>query len=319
VQQKPDRPGALLGLAACCLLVAASISPVDASAATSGSATGAANSGAPRDSAPTATLIGAGDICVTSRFADARATAKLIASEPDAHVFTLGDNSNETGTAAQYADCYGATWGQFLDRTSASVGNHDYYANGAASYFAYFGKAAGPSGTGWYSYDLGGWHIVVLNAECDYVGGCGPGSPQDRWLVADLAAHPATCTLAYWHQPRFSSGASGQATDVAYQWFWEDLYAFHADVVLNGHAHDYERFAPQTPSGTASPTGIREFVVGTGGAEQLPLGTVQPNSEVRHTGTLGVLKLTLRASSYDWQFIPVAADGFTDAGSGTCH
>ena len=198
-------------------------------------------------------------------------------------MFTLGDNSNETGTAAQYADCYGATWGQFLDRTSASAGNHDYYANGAASYFAYFGKAAGPSGTGWYSYDLGGWHIVVLNAECEYVGGCGPGSPQDRWLVADLAAHPATCTLAYWHQPRFSSGAPGQATDVAYQWFWEDLYAFHADVVLNGHAHDYERFAPQTPSGKASPTGIREFVVGTGGAGQIPLGTVQPNSEVRHT------------------------------------
>jgi hypothetical protein len=319
VPQKPNRSGALLGLAACCLLVAASTSPVAAQADSSGTASGAASSGAPGDTAATATLIGAGDICVTSRIADASATANLIAGEPDAHVFTLGDNSNETGTAAQYADCYGATWGSFLDRTSASAGNHDYYANGAASYFAYFGKAAGPSGTGWYSYDLGGWHIVVLNAECDYVGGCGPGSPQDRWLVADLAAHPATCTLAYWHQPRFSSGAPGQATDVAYQWFWEDLYAFHADVVLNGHAHDYERFAPQTPSGKASPAGIREFVVGTGGAGQIPLGTAEPNSEVRHSGTLGVLKLTLRASSYDWQFIPVAADGFTDAGSGTCH
>jgi acid phosphatase type 7 len=319
VPQKPNRPGALLGLAACCLLVAASLTPLAAIAATSGSASSAVSSGTHGDTPPSATLIGAGDICVTSRIADARATAKLIADEPDAHVFTLGDNSNEIGTAAQYADCYGATWGQFLDRTSASAGNHDYYADGAASYYQYFGKAAGPSGTGYYSYDVAGWHIIVLNAECGFVGGCGPGSPEDRWLVADLAAHPTACTLAYWHQPRFSSGAPGQATDIAYQWFWEDLYAYHADVVLNGHAHDYERFAPQTPSGKASEAGIREFVVGSGGAGQLPLGTPQSNSEVRHTGTLGVLKLTLHAASYDWQFIPVAADGFTDAGTGTCH
>jgi hypothetical protein len=253
-------------------------------------------------------LIGAGDICVTPNIDDARATAKLVAGEAAAQVFTLGDNSNETGTAQQY-----------LVRTRAAAGNHDYYADGGISYFAYFGKAAGPAGQGYYSYDVGAWHVIVLNAQCSYVGGCDHGSPQERWLVADLAAHPRLCTLAYWHQPRFSSGAPGQASDRAYEAFWDDLYAYRADVVLNGHAHDYERFAPQTPIGEASPTGIREFVVGTGGAGQLPLGTVEPNSEVRHTGTEGVLRLTLRASSYDWRFLPVPGETFTDAGTGTCQ
>jgi hypothetical protein len=170
VPQKPNRFGALLGLASCCLLVAASVSPATVNAQTSETASRAVASLSDAGTAPAATLIGAGDVCVTPRIADARATARLIAREPDAHVFTLGDNSNEIGTAAQYADCYGSTWGQFLDRTSAAAGNHDYYADGAASYFEYFGKAAGPSGAGWYSYDLGGWHIIVLNAECDFVG-----------------------------------------------------------------------------------------------------------------------------------------------------
>ena len=264
-------------------------------------------------------LIGAGDICVTPNIEDARATTKLVAAEPAAQVFTLGDNSNETGTADQYADCYDQTWGAFLARTRAAPGNHDYYADGGVSYFAYFGTAAGPTGEGYYSYDVGAWHIIVLNAQCAYVGGCEHGSPQERWLVADLAAHPRLCTLAYWHQPRFSSGAPGQASDPAYQAFWDDLYAYRVDVVLNGHAHDYERFAPQTPIGEASPTGIREFVVGTGGAGQLPLGTAEPNSEVRHTGTLGVLRLTLRAASYDWRFLPVSGETFTDAGTGACQ
>jgi hypothetical protein len=143
-------------------------------------------------------------------------------------------------------------------------------------------------------------------------------SPQERWLVADLAAHPRLCTLACWHQPRFSPGVPGPS-DRAYRAFWDDLYAYRADVVLNGHAHDYERFAPQTPMGEASPTGIREFVVGTGGAGQLSLGTVEPNSEVRHTGTQGVLRLTLRATSYDWRFLPVPGETFTDGGAGMCQ
>ena len=264
-------------------------------------------------------LIGAGDICVTQNIGGALATANLIVVEPAAHVFTLGDNSNEEGTSAQYADCYERTWGQFLARTRAAAGNHDYYADGGASYFAHFGTAAGPAGKGYYSYDVGAWHIIVLNGECSYVGGCNHGSPQERWLAGDLAAHPSVCTLAYWHQPRFSSGAPGQASDPAYQAFWDDLYTYRVEVVLNGHAHDYERFAPQTPTGHASPTGIREFVVGTGGAGQLPLGTVERNSEVRHTGTLGVLRLTLRATSYDWRFLPVAGGTFTDAGTGACQ
>jgi len=264
-------------------------------------------------------LMGAGDVCVTQNIGGAGATANLIAEEPAAHVFTLGDNSNEEGTAAQYADCYGPTWGQFLWRTSAAAGNHDYIADGAASYFAYFGSAAGPPGEGYYSYDLGSWHIIVLNSECPMVGGCGHGSVQEQWLVADLEAHRSVCTLAYWHHPRFSSGAPGQASDPAYQAFWDVLYAYRADVVLNGHAHDYERFAPQTPSGQVSPTGIREFVVGTGGAGQIALGAVEPNSEVRHTGTLGVMRLTLRATSYDWRFLPVAGETFTDAGTGACQ
>lgn len=317
--QKSIRYVALLILAACCLVVASGAAPTLPNDDVSGSAfRGAAF--ATRDGiASTATLIGAGDICVTANVRDAGATANLIAAEPDAHVFTLGDNSNEIGSAAQYVDCYGSTWGQFLNRTSPAAGNHDYYADGAVSYFRYFGKAAGPPGKGYYSYGLGAWHIIVLNGECSAVGGCGRSSPQDRWLVADLAAHPATCTLAYWHQPRFSSGAPGQGSDPVYQRFWEVLYASGADVVLNGHAHDYERFAPQTPWGEASKVGIREFVVGTGGAGQLPLGTVQPNSEVRHTGTLGVLRLALHASSYDWQFIPVVAEGFADTGTGTCN
>jgi hypothetical protein len=309
----------LLTLAAGCLVVVAGFALPPSYDGLPGSGyLGIADAAADR-TGTTASMIGAGDICVTPAIGNARATASLIAAEPDAHVFTLGDNSNEEGTAAQYSGCYASTWGQFLDRTDAAVGNHDYYADGAVSYFDYFGAAAGPASKGYYSYDQGGWHIVVLNGECEAVGGCGPGSPQDRWLVADLAAHPATCTLAYWHQPRFSSGYPGQDSNTDYQWFWEDLYAFHADVVLNGHAHDYERFAPQTPSGQASESGIREFIVGTGGAGQRPFGALAANSEVRHTGTYGVLKLTLHASSYDWQFIPVPGGGFADAGTGTCH
>ena len=317
--QKRGHHGAFLSLATGCLVVVAGFAPATTNGGFPASGyLGIVSTGAVGNASP-ATLIGAGDICVTPAVGNAQATANLIALEPSAHVFTLGDNSNEEGTATQYSDCYRPTWGQFLGRTDAAVGNRDYYADGAVSYFQYFAEAAGPSGRGYYSYDLGGWHIVVLNGECEAVGGCGPGSPQDRWLVADLAAHPATCTLAYWHEPRFSSGAPGQGSNPAYQWFWEDLYAYHADVVLNGHAHDYERFALQTPTGQANATGIREFVVGTGGAGQKLFGAVQPNSEVRHTGTYGVLKLTLHASSYDWQFLPVAGGAFTDAGTGTCH
>jgi hypothetical protein len=263
--------------------------------------------------------MGAGDICVTPAMQDAQRTADLILAEPGAHVFTAGDDSNESGTTGEYSDCYDRTWGPFLGRTNASVGNHDYYTDGAGPYFAYFGAAAGPTKLGYYSYDLGMWHIVVLNAECSEVGGCGYGSAQERWLRQDLLDHRSLCTLAYWHQPRFSSGQRGQESDPAYSAFWRDLYGAGTEIVINGHAHDYERFAPQDPWGNASPDGIREFIVGTGGAGKLPFGDLAANSEVRHTGTYGVLRLELHPASYEWRFVPIAGEAFTDAGSGVCH
>jgi hypothetical protein len=204
-----------------------------------------------------------------------------------------------------------------------ATGNHEYLnsveSTAGAGYFAYFGAAAGAVGQGWYSFDLGGWHLISLNAQCAAVGGCQKGSVQERWLAADLKAHPNKCTIAYWHQPRFSSGQHGD--EAAYSAFWNDLYKAGADLVLNGHDHDYERFAPQNPAAQADPTyGIREFVVGTGGEDQRPFRAVaSANSEVREDHTFGVLDLTLNADSYTWRFVPVPGSSFTDTGSGSCH
>jgi hypothetical protein len=261
-----------------------------------------------------AVLVGAGDIAVCGITGDEQ-TAKLIDGIPGT-VATFGDNSNDEGTAAQYANCYDPTWGRLKARTKPAVGNHDYLTSSGTPYFNYFGAAAHPT-KAYYSYDLGSWHVVVLNSECSHVGGCQAGSAQEQWLKADLAANQKRCTLAYWHEPRFSSGQWGNHT--RYDAFWQDLYQAHATLVLNGHDHDYERFAPQNPSGKADPNGIREFVVGTGGAGAGPLNSAQPNSEVRHTGTWGVIKLTLQATSYSWDFIPVAGQTFTDSGSESCN
>jgi hypothetical protein len=200
-----------------------------------------------------------------------------------------------------------------------SPGNHDYLTEkNAASYFDYFGQAAGEPGKGYYSYDLGDWHIVALNSNCLNIDGCGPSSPQVEWLKADLEAHPAACTLAYWHHPRWTSGLAENSF-----WldaFWQVLYEHGAEIVVSGHDHDYERFAPQNPQGEADPeNGIRQFVVGTGGAGQRPFLGAQPNSEVRNSGEFGVLKLTLYPDRYDWEFIPVEGAVFTDSGSTTCH
>ena len=178
---------------------------------------------------------------------------------------------------------------------------------------------AGDDKTGYYSYELGPWHIVVLNSECNGVGRCEAGSPQERWLRADLASHPVACTLAYWHKPLFSSG-SAHGNDLTIKPLWDALYKANADVVVNGHDHDYERFAPQTPDGAHdSARGIREFVVGTGGKGLRPFGAPKPNSEARNADAFGVLKLTLHANSYDWQFIPEEGKGYSDSGSGVCH
>jgi acid phosphatase type 7 len=263
-------------------------------------------------------LVGAGDIADCSDLSGAEATARLLDKIPGT-VFTAGDNAYEEGTAEQFAKCYGPTWGRLKARTRPSVGNHEFHSGGAAPYFGYFGAVAGDSKDGFYSYDLAAWHIVVLNSECAEVGGCNEGSREEKWLRAELQSHPAVCTLAYWHKPLFSSGAK-HGNDPEMKAFWRDLYAAHASVVINGHDHDYERFAPQDPDGTAdAPHGIREFVVGTGGKNHRPFGPPKPNSETRDDTTFGVLKLVLHPNGYDWQFIPEPGKTFADSGSGLCH
>jgi hypothetical protein len=247
-----------------------------------------------------------------------KATSDLLIGAGHAAVLIVGDNQYESGTLAQYQASYDATWGRVKAITRPVVGNHEYLSAGAAGYYAYFGAAAGDPAKGWYSFDLGGWHLVVLNSNCDAVGGCGPGSPQEQWLAADLAAHRGVCTLAAWHHPRFSSGPHGD--DAAFQTFWDDLYVTGADVVLNGHDHIYERFGPQTPTGGADRArGLREFVIGTGGKNLTNFPIVRANSEIRDATTFGVLSLTLYPNGYAWRFVPDRPDGFTDSGLGLCH
>jgi hypothetical protein len=232
--------------------------------------------------------------------------------------FTLGDNSNDTGTAADYANCYGPTWGRLKNRTYPAMGNHDQIADSQGGpYFAYFIGMTGNYGH--YSLNLGTWHIVVLNAECG-VGyqGCGAGSPQEVWLKQDLAANTRQCIMAIWHQPLFSSGTQNETPGM--KGFWDDLYAARADIVLNGHNHNYERFALQDPDRNPDPNGIREFVVGTGGASvdssTKPLAL---NEEIRSAAAYGYIKLTLQTNSYNWQFIAQPGKSFSDSGSGICH
>ena len=273
-------------------------------------------------------FVGAGDIASCTREGD-EATAKLLddivaAAPSTTTVFTTGDNAYESGTASEYRDCYGpdSSWGDHKGITYPTVGNHEYYASETASgYFEYFGadRVSYDSSTkGYYSYDLGQWHIVALNSMCEKVGGCGATSPMVEWLERDLTDNPRNCTLAYFHHPVFSSGPLSGGVNSKMKPSWEVLYAAKADVVLNGHLHNYERFAPQTASGAADPEGIREFVVGTGGYSLNTFKNKLQNSEVRNSSNYGVLKLTLHPTSYDWQFVTAPAGTVTDSGSDGC-
>ena len=258
------------------------------------------------------TLVGAGDIADCTRNGDSL-TANLLDTIPGT-VFLAGDNAYPSGSSTDYANCYGPTWGRHKARTRPAPGNHEYSTSGATGYFGYFGTAAGDPTKGYYSYELGDWHIIVLNG---YHVAHDVGSAQEQWLKADLAASTKLCTLAYLHAPLFSSGTLADATT---QILWQDLYAAGAEIVLAGHEHNYQRFAPQTPTGAADPAnGIREFIVGMGGAGHFTMGTPLANTQVQDDQTYGVLKLTLYSTSYDWKFIPVAGKTFTDAGSTACH
>ena len=262
-------------------------------------------------------LVGAGDIADCANLVGAEATAKLLLNIPGT-VMAVGDLAYPDGTPANFA-CYDRTWGQAKTRTRPAVGNHEFHTAGATYYFQYFGDAAGDAGKGYYSYELGSWHIVVLNSECDQVGGCDAGSRQEQWLRQDLADHRAACTLAYFHKPLFSSGGT-HGNDLRVKPLWDALYQAGAEVIVNGHDHDYERFAPQTPEGKADPArGIREFVAGTGGKSHRPFGAAHANSEVRNADTFGVLKLTLMAGRYAWEFVPEQGKTFSDSGQGSCH
>lgn len=263
---------------------------------------------------PSAVLVGAGDIaaCGSSATGDEQ-TANLLDGIPGT-VFAAGDNAYPDGSPSEYADCYAPTWGRHKARTRPVPGNHEYHTLGAAGYFGYFGAAAGDPTTGYYSYDVGPWHIIALNSNLSMIAG----SPQERWLRDDLAANSTLCTLAYWHHPRFSSGPHGISP--ASQALWQALHDAGADVVISAHDHIYERFAPQTPTGQLDMSrGIREFVVGTGGASLYSFNAPAPNSEVRNSSSRGVLKLTLYADRYEWQFVPVSGSSFTDSGSASCH
>jgi calcineurin-like phosphoesterase family protein len=283
-----------------------------------------AQSGTPNPLEADPVLVAVGDIASCTSDGD-EATAALLDGLPGT-IATLGDHAYRNGTPREFAECYDPSWGRHRDRTRPAPGNHDYETSGAAGYFEYFGAAAGEPGKGYYSYDLGTWHIVALNSNCSQVGGCGEGTPQEQWLREDLAAHPATCTLAYWHHPLFSSGKE-HGGDEAMRPAWQALYDAGADVVLSAHEHHYERFAPQDPDGRLDrKRGIRQFVVGTGGRSHYGFGRILETSEARNAETFGVLVLTLRPASYDWVFVPVGSRldrnderSFPDSGSADCH
>lgn len=283
----------------------------------------AAPAAAPAARASGPTLAAAGDIAcqprsrVTASTCRQGTTARLLTQLHPTVVAALGDEQYETGSLDDFRRAYAASWGRLGRRVHPAPGNHEYATPRARGYFRYFGATAGRGSTGYYAYDVGAWRAIALNSNCTVVS-CAQGSPQNRWLARELASHRRRCVLAYWHHPRFSSGLHGDDSAVAP--LWRTLYQAGADIVLSGHDHDYERFAPQDPAGRAdSQKGIREFVVGTGGRSHYPLLSPQRNSERRTGSTFGVLLLTLRPAGYDWRFVSEPGASFTDSGSGSCH
>lgn len=253
-------------------------------------------------------LLAVGDIGSCNSDAD-EAVAALAARLPGT-IALLGDIAYENGSPNDYATCFDPAWGALRPRIRPAPGNHDYLTTDASGYFSYFGAAAGTPGQGWYSYELGTWHVIVLNSNCAFVGGCGGGSPQLAWLEADLRAHPAACTLAYWHHPLISSGRHG--SDPRTDPLWRALAAAGADLVLVGHDHDYERIAPVD--------GIRSFVVGTGGRSLYELTRPPgPRTELRADASYGLLMLTLGDTGYSWRFVPALGSTLVDAGTAECH
>jgi 3',5'-cyclic AMP phosphodiesterase CpdA len=275
------------------------------------------------ESAPTSlTVFAAGDIadCGSKppQVSMAARTAELVmnglAKDGHAMVLTMGDNTYPVGAPTEFDNCYAPTWGQFKAHTLPAPGNHDYGVPLALGYYGYFGELAGPSRRGYYSIDAGGWHIISLNSNLKGV----PLQQQWTWLKQDLEANKHRCTLAYWHHPLYSSG--GHGNNLVMKTAWQILQEAKADLVLAGHDHDYERFAPQNADGQRDDAGgLRSFVVGTGGATLSPLLLAKPNSEVRDNSANGVLKLNLRENAYDWEFVGVPGSTFNDKGSASCH
>ena len=233
-------------------------------------------------------------------------------------VLPLGDEQYEDGLLSEFQNSYDLSWGRALGKTHPVPGNHEYASGSNGNgYFAYFGARAGTAGRGWYSFNVGQWHLVALNSNCSAVGGCGSSSPQVTFLKNDLAAHHPACTLAYWHHARFSSGPNGNLA--AYDAIWKVLYSHHVDVVLSGHDHIYERYALQTPAQAHDPKhGIREFVVGTGGRSLDPFTGPFTNGQFRQRSQFGILKLTLHPHRYEWRYVS-AAKHVLDSGETDCH
>jgi hypothetical protein len=276
---------------------------------------GAQSGGGESGSGATALVYAAGDIGDCNSSADLETSLLLDATQDP--ILGIGDLAYPSGTAAAFANCFDPVWGRHRARMRPVPGNHEYAQANATPYYDYFGAAAGQVGKGYYSFDVGEWHVVALNSNCSQVS-CAAGSEQEAWLRQDLASNSRACTLAFWHHPRFSSGFHGNSSSVGP--LWRALEEAGAEIVLSGHDHGYERFVAQSDAGVATPNGMVQFVVGTGGTALRSFTRSQPaNSAVRNASAHGVLSLALRPGGFDWQFLAIPGQTFGDQGSGSCR